>query len=641
MHRPRLFTSQHPLVRRGRDVGFGALGGALSVPILSALLSDDAPAQAATTTAATAKAAPLGPAQAAHNAAQAALTAPKPTGVPTPTPTSGPSGAEQMFDFMVRNGDQLMWFAIMVCLLLGVAIFLVNSQGGISGRSGLASRGQLRRGMARRAIYREAKRTTPSLQVSRSERRKIPVSHYAVYLGKAAEYWAMKLHTSYRDVCMLVGPPQTGKTALLGHWVLDAPGCVVTTSTKTDIYNMTHQHRQKFGRVLMFNPEGLGGRLSDFRWNPLTGCEHPDVAEERATALVNGGGNSKDLENEGFWNGEAADLLKYYMHAAAISGKPFSQIWQWVQKPDDRAFVTILRTHEDAEPGWGDSAAGVFNGPEKTVKSVFITLRHALKFMANATAAASTEPEPGMPDFDIDAFLESQDTLYLVGANKRKGGVAPLFSCFTTALFNRAKHLASFKPPYERHDPVVSFILDEAALICPVPIDEWAADSGGRGIWIAWTVQSMGQVETIYGPGAATTLRDASNTWIILPGLKDDDFLEKISKLCGKKDVKVQGAETKGQDGTTMSRSTSIRREEIMPVDRIREMRDNQALIIRRNIRPTLVNYTPVWERKEVKGVTQAAKAAAVAGYDPSEFDVPLQRQPQPAIAIDRDGRDD
>lgn len=632
MHRPRLFTSQHPLAKRGRDVGFGALAGALTVPLLSNVLSDDEPANAATTAA---KEAPLGPAQAAHNAAQAALAAP-PSGTPSALPE--PPTADEFFNWLSTDSDKAIWTILLVCALLGLAIFMVNSRGQVV-TSGMASRSQLRRSMTRHAIYREARPTTPALQVPRHQRRRIPVSRYAAYLGSASEHYLLKLYAGYRDIVMLVGPPQTGKTALLGHWVLDAPGCVVTTSTKPDVYNMTHAHRLLFGRVHVFNPEGLGGLLSDLRWNPITGCGNPEVAEERAASLLQGAGQDNEMSDSGFWNGLASELLRYYMHAAALEGKSFRDMWEWTQNPEDKTAYNILRTHEEAEYGWADAMNGMLAGPDKTVKSIFITLRRALRFMSNPQAAAAVAPEPGMPEFDIDEFLESRDTLYLIGANKAAGSIAPLFSCFTTALFNRAKHLASFKSPYDRHDPAVSFILDECALICPVPISDWAADSGGRGIWIAWTVQSMGQVESIYGADQARTLRDASNTWVILPGLKDTEFTEEITKICGKHDVKVRGAETHNSDGTRASRSVSIRHQDVMPVSRIREMRTNQALIVRRNARPVLVDYKPVWTRKEVKDAARlsaAARAATQAGYDPSEFQVPVQRPGQSPVVLSK-----
>jgi len=40
-----------------------------------------------------------------------------------------------------------------------------------------------------------------------------------------------------------------------------------------------------------------------------------------------------------------------------------------------------------------------------------------------------------------------------------------------------------------RLDPPASFILDEAPLICPVPLDRWTADAGGSQSRRAWRLQ--------------------------------------------------------------------------------------------------------------------------------------------------------
>jgi len=569
-----------------------------------------------------------------HGSGTAALfAAPKPT--PTPTPDPVESG---LVDYVLNNGDKLMWFAITLTLIVGVAAFLAQRQ--IERRwngSGMATRRQLRRSMTRAAIYKEAKATTPSLQVPRRLRRKIPLGQYAIYLGKASEFYLMPLYAAYRDIILLIGPPQTGKTALLGHWLIDVPGCMVTTSTKVDAYLQTREQRAKSGNVYLFNPKGLGGLLSDFRWNPIDGCQDPNVATERAAAMLHAAGQAEDVENAGFWTDLATDLLKCYMHAAALDNRSFREMWQWTQNPDNEMPLLILRGNKMAADGWDDAAEAILSMHERTVKSVLVTLRRALRFMTNESAAASVAPEPGMPAFDIDAFLTSSDALYLIGENEQSGSIAPLFACFTTALFSRAKELASFRA-YGRHDPAVSFILDEAALICPIPLADWAADSGGRGIFVAMAVQSMAQIDQIYGAKRARALRDAANTLIVLPGLKDTSFTEEVSKLCGEHDVKVHGAENRDASGQTSSRSTSIRRERVMPVEKIREMRTNQALILRRNTRPVLVDYKPVWKRKELRAATTAYQAAAAAGFDPGEFQAPAPRKAgQQLVAVDAD----
>ena len=60
------------------------------------------------------------------------------------------------------------------------------------------------------------------------------------------------------------------------------------------------------------------------------------------------------------------------------------------------------------------------------------------------------------------------------------GNVAPLVASLTGHIAREARRLASLQPA-GRLDPPLTLALDEAALICPVPLDSWTADMGGRG----------------------------------------------------------------------------------------------------------------------------------------------------------------
>ena len=68
--------------------------------------------------------------------------------------------------------------------------------------------------------------------------------------------------------------------------------------------------------------------------------------------------------------------------------------------------------------------------------------------------------------------------------------------------------------------------LDEAALICPVPLESWTADMGGRGVSILVVVQSRAQLLARYGDRvfwcgwtAVTRAREADVPWNELAGL--------------------------------------------------------------------------------------------------------------------------
>ena len=71
--------------------------------------------------------------------------------------------------------------------------------------------------------------------------------------------------------------------------ILDAPGAVIATSTRTDLFSLTSELRARRGPVWVFNPSGVGGLASTITFDPLVGCRAPKVAFERASDLIAGG----------------------------------------------------------------------------------------------------------------------------------------------------------------------------------------------------------------------------------------------------------------------------------------------------------------------------------------------------------------
>ena len=66
-------------------------------------------------------------------------------------------------------------------------------------------------------------------------------------------------------------------------------------------------------------------------------------------------------------------------------------------------------------------------------------------------------------------------------------GTAPLVTALTGHIAREARRIAATRPG-GRLDPPLTLALDEAALICPIPLDNWTADMGGRNVTIQESV---------------------------------------------------------------------------------------------------------------------------------------------------------
>ena len=154
--------------------------------------------------------------------------------------------------------------------------------------------------------------------------------------------------------------------------IVDAPGAVVTTSTRPDNLAATLELRSSIGPVAIFDPQNLG-RTEGIRWSPVRGCENPTTAMVRASGLAAGAGFTKGGVSDGaFWHGQTEMALRGLLHAAAIDDCGISQLYRWGLEPASAIeAVTILNRSADAADGWGDTLDGIVRMDGRTRDAIW------------------------------------------------------------------------------------------------------------------------------------------------------------------------------------------------------------------------------------------------------------------------------
>jgi hypothetical protein len=128
----------------------------------------------------------------------------------------------------------------------------------------------------------------------------------------------LRVWSPIEDVTLRIGGPRVGKSGELACRILDAPGAVVATSTRTDLADLTAACRARRGPVWVFNPCGLGGVPSTITFDPLAGCEEPRIAAARAADLLAGADAPGSLTTgDGSSSAQARRVLTALLHAAA------------------------------------------------------------------------------------------------------------------------------------------------------------------------------------------------------------------------------------------------------------------------------------------------------------------------------------
>lgn len=436
---------------------------------------------------------------------------------------------------------------------------------------------------------------------------RLPVSQCGTWLGRSAvgPWWGVQAYAAYRDVVGLIAPPQTGKTALMIHHVIDHPGAVISTSTKPEIYLYTALLREALfgkGTAALFNPDNLGWLGSTLRWDPVRGCAEFRAAHARASLLV--GARERNDNDDGRWDAWATEVLAGMLMVADLTGRNMHDVARWCHNEKDKNFgpaQALALMHGElagrVPEGVADSLGQILGSDaKKTSASVFFALRGAVGFMSDPAVAALCTPGRDEPNFDVEAFLRKRGTLYLLGSEEQNATTAPLLAAFTGHVFETAKVVAARSGrKLGRLDPPLLISLDEAALITPVPLHKWVADAGGRGIHIVWSVQTPSQLADRWGEAGAKTILNATNALMIFGGLKQDDDLEQASTWCGKRLELVPDPDGDGPGHAKYERVP------VCPPDMVRRIPQWHALLVYRMTETTLLRMWPAWQRPDVK----------------------------------------
>ncbi|AMG82271.1 type VI secretion protein [Microbacterium sp. PAMC 28756] len=476
--------------------------------------------------------------------------------------------------------------------------------------AGIATRTEVARAASEKALLRRAGHMRPSLDAPH------PADvGYRIGASRGHGVWA-----SVEDSILLLGPPRSGKGAgVVINMLLDAPGAVVTTSTRPDNLIATLRARQRTGGpVAVFDPQHLAeGVPAGLRWSPIRGCEDPLTAMIRATGLAAGTGLSAGgVEGGGFWEGKTRTALQALLHAAALDHRPPGELFRWTLDPSAAAdAVAILTANPNAAVGWAEGLQAMIDSDPRTRDSIWQGVSLALAALADPRVLDAVSPREG-EDFDPEAFLRAKGTLYLLATGAGANNSAALVAAFVEDVVEAGRRIAATSPG-ARLDPPLLLALDEVGNLAPLPsLPTLMAEGGGTGITTMPVLQSLAQAREKWSENAAGAIWDASIVKIILGGASNSKDLHDLTTLIGERD-EVTDSTTVGDHGSRTAQR-SIRRVPIMPPDAIRTLPFGTALVLLRSA-PPIVTRLRTW--------TQRPDAARLRA-DRSEVEALLQQQP-------------
>lgn len=419
----------------------------------------------------------------------------------------------------------------------------------------------------------------------------------------------------------------THNTGWLAGRILDACGAVIAASTRADLITLTWQLRSLLGPVMVFDAVGHGGANHEVptsafvQFDPLTGCDDPNGAAERAADLISAGRSDGGSDSErDYWYLQGSRVLEAMLHAAALGGRTMSDVLAWVADPEQHRATMSRYLRLSRQTAYVQDIAQFCETNDKTRSSITSTIMPALGWLTSPAATAAATPGATL---DVEHLIRSRTTLYLLGEKETKSG--PLVAAVNGYIVREARRIAN-RQPTGRLDPTLTMVCDEAGQLAP-PLEDLTADMGGRGVQIIAAFQSHAQMLDRWSHDQAAVIMNNAGTVVVFGGTKDNADRKYWSELCGERDEVIETTDPMGKVKTR-----TVRKVPVFAPAIIGGLPDKRVIVIHTGMPPVVGKVQMAWDRrdyrrmrKELAGATTWARIFTIPTRQPAA--IPADQQ--------------
>ena len=434
-------------------------------------------------------------------------------------------------------------------------------------------------------------------------------AHYGhgIYLGSSLGARTAPVFARPQDGVLLLGPPRSGKTAaVVIPNVLAASGPVIAASTKADVLASTWAARSRLGPVLLFDPSGsvpCPKGVEPAGWSPLGLAAKWDGAVLVAESMVRAARPGGDRGEASHWSERAGALLACVFHAGALEQRPVHEVLAAVNRHDPDEARSALARH-GAERAL-DLLEGITATEAREQSGIWSTASGVLAGYRTDAALASAQGRI----LDAAELVESRSALYVCAGSDHQRSAAPLVAGLLREVRSAAyQHTLSATvascgdawagASRASSGPPLLLVLDELANIAPLhDLPTLVAEGGSQGVVTLACLQDLAQARARWDREADGFL-SLFGTKLVFPGIGDTRTLEAISLLAGEHDVPTASVTrgtrraARGAFGRTTTRTVSMRKDRILPVDAVARGHDGCVLGIE-GAEPGFLRMTP------------------------------------------------
>jgi type IV secretion system protein VirD4 len=405
-----------------------------------------------------------------------------------------------------------------------------------------------------------------------------PLSQGAINLAPFNNgYLELERRIVARHLCIF-GPSGSGKSrSLFMRNLIESSNngmSVICTDPKSELWNVSSGYHQVTRRYAPIEPHAS----ECFNWIPR--CGDVRVAQKLGMALALQGSS----HTERFWvEASAAFFAALFAHTSQLETPTPATALNLVTELRTKELINVLSSSPSRT---ARQMIGVFRkAGEKVQGSILITAANSLMFLADSSVARFTSASTIGANFQ--ELRRNPVAVYFVlpeSDTARLQGLATLF--FTLMLHD----LKEDQPEVNYKIPTTIFF-DEFANIGMLP--SFATEitvCRGRDIAFVLGVQSMSQIEALYGRENARTIVENCQTRIALSSLGFESARE-VSQLLGKRTISTQSRSRTPHgflhESMTENRGESDR--ELLMPDEVRQIGAREMIVVMTNQRPMLL----------------------------------------------------
>ena len=377
----------------------------------------------------------------------------------------------------------------------------------------------------------------------------------------------------------------------------------MVTDPKGELYKLTSGYQKNICKRKVYKIDFTNTDYSE-RYNLLSNCKNSEEVIQLASNLLLNGALSIELASGKKaggveWIQMAEPLLAAVMLYVRGLEKPFNTI--------EFALQLILNLNNSQLKGLIDKSRNVdaitqydiflmVGGADRTEGSIKITLASNMKlFTTKDVNRISIDTT-----FSIEDFRRDESILYVIYPERKSNYLAP----FIAPLFSQI--IDKLIDSYNNKSIPIHLLFDEfgnIGMLSNMSIN--AATVRSREISLVTCLQSITQLQQVYGLNSSKTILNNLKTKIILPGVTDIDTINYISSLCGIKEINTKSTSYSGEKEST---SYSKSKKKIFEDGELRTLEDNKALILSNNKMPVLDDITLYFQSELKENVMEEVK---------------------------------